>query len=117
MYLIHLYSFYYIMMIFLIICIIIIFRSALESFPMFIWSLFVGSFLDNYTGATNILLLLNILGNSFTLIIYLINMYFYESSKYNISINQLIIILNNIVTIHYKSLITSHHISQVHTIC
>lgn len=43
--------------------------------------MFVGSFLDKFPGGTNIILLLNLLGSTFTLIVYILNMYAYEISK------------------------------------
>ncbi len=48
---------------------------------MFIWSMFVGSFLDKFPGGTNIILFLNLIGSTFTLVVYILNMYAYEISK------------------------------------
>ena len=43
--------------------------------------MFVGSFLDNFPGGTSIILLLNILGSTFSMVVYIFNMYAYEWSK------------------------------------
>lgn len=56
---------------------------------MLVWSMFVGSFLDKFPGGTNIILFLNLLGSTFTLAVYILNMYAYEISPYYLLIGSL----------------------------
>lgn len=65
------------------------YKNVLECIPMFIWSMFVGSFLDKFPGGTNIILFLNLIGSTFTLVVYILNMYAYEISPYYLLIGSL----------------------------
>ncbi len=48
---------------------------------MVLYSLIVGSFLDKYSGGTYLMMLANILGELFQMSVYLLLVYFFESSK------------------------------------
>ncbi|KAI2806544.1 hypothetical protein BLOT_008501 [Blomia tropicalis] len=58
------------------------YKNLIECLPMFVWSMFVGSFLDQSPNGTSIILALNIVGNVFSLLIHILNMFVYESSPY-----------------------------------
>ncbi len=53
----------------------------MECVPMVVWSLFIGSFLDNYKNGTKVVLLAGIVGDLFALIVYTGNVLFYDLSK------------------------------------
>lgn len=48
---------------------------------MVVWSLFIGSFLDNYKNGTKVVLLAGIVGDLFALLVYTGNVFFYDLSK------------------------------------
>lgn len=48
---------------------------------MIVWSLFIGSFLDNYKKGTKIVLLAGIVGDLFALLVYTGNVLFYDLSE------------------------------------
>ena len=55
-------------------------RNIIDSFGMVIWSLFVGSFLDKFSGGTILILALNIAGDLFSTFVFLIGTGVYYSS-------------------------------------
>lgn len=57
------------------------YKNFLECIPMVLWSLFIGSFLDNYSGGTRLVLLFGVFGDLFAMSTYVVNVYFYNTSK------------------------------------
>ncbi|KAJ6220727.1 hypothetical protein RDWZM_006539 [Blomia tropicalis] len=62
------------------------YKSLAESIPVVIWSLFLGSFLDNYIGGTRLILLIGIVGDLISAFTLAINIYFFHWSTYLILI-------------------------------